>query len=72
MPRLLVTHPVYICNIIYVKLIMSKKEQRRILESCHSEPTSGHFGIMKTSNNGREVLLARDVFRCEGFGTIML
>ena len=24
------------------------KEQRRILESCHSDPTSGHFGTTKT------------------------
>ena len=23
-------------------------EQRRIVESCHSDPTSGHFGVMKT------------------------
>ena len=30
---------------------MSKKEQRRILESCHSDPTSGHFGITKTSKS---------------------
>ena len=27
------------------------EEQRRILESCHSDPSSGHFGTMKTVIN---------------------
>ena len=31
-----------------VKLVTSIEDQRRILESCHSDPTSGHFGITKT------------------------
>lgn len=26
----------------------SIEDQRRILTSCHSDPTSGHFGITKT------------------------
>ena len=31
-----------------VKLVTSFEDQRRILTSCHSDPTSGHFGITKT------------------------
>ncbi len=34
--------------IFKVKVIMDLNEKRRILRSCHSEPTSGHFGITKT------------------------
>ena len=31
-----------------VKVVMDVKEQQRILLSCHSDPTSGHFGMTKT------------------------
>ena len=31
-----------------VKIITDPKEQRRILEACHSNVTSGHFGVTKT------------------------
>ena len=31
-----------------VKVIAAKAEQARVLRSCHSEPTSGHFGTTKT------------------------
>ena len=31
-----------------VKVVTAVEEQRRILESCHSDPTSGHFGTTKT------------------------
>ena len=32
-----------------VKVITSKEKQKRILAACHSEATSGHFGVSKTS-----------------------
>ena len=41
---------------------MSKKEQRRILESCHSDPTSGHFGITKTSKRIAERFYWRGMY----------
>ena len=31
-----------------VKVVAAREEQRRILKACHSEPTSGHFGVTKT------------------------
>ena len=31
-----------------VKVVTAVEDQRRILESCHSNPTSVHFGKMKT------------------------
>ena len=31
-----------------VIVIISLEEQRRVLKACHSEPTSGHFGVTKT------------------------
>ena len=31
-----------------VKIVTTAKEQRRILQSCHTDPTSGHFGATKT------------------------
>ena len=31
-----------------VKVIQSSKDQQLILKACHSEPTSGHFGLSKT------------------------
>ena len=30
-----------------VKVVTAVEDQRRILESCHSDPTSGHFGKTK-------------------------
>lgn len=32
----------------------NKEEQQRILDACHSEATSGHFGVTKTLNRVRE------------------
>ena len=37
-----------------VRIIQSREEQLRILEMCHSDPTSGHFGVKKTFNRVRE------------------
>ena len=31
-----------------VKVISSVQEQQRMLKACHSEATSGHFGVSKT------------------------
>ena len=31
-----------------VKAVTSTDEQKRILNACHSDPTSGHFGVTKT------------------------
>ena len=31
-----------------MKVVVSHDEQRRVLKACHSEPTSGHFGVTKT------------------------
>lgn len=31
-----------------VKIITDPNEQKRILEACHSDVTSGHFGVTKT------------------------
>ena len=31
-----------------VKIITDPAEQKRILEACHSDFTSGHFGVTKT------------------------
>ena len=33
-----------------VKLVMSCDDQKRILRSCHSDPTSGHFGESENGN----------------------
>ena len=33
---------------VQVKVLMDVKEQQRALSSCHSCPTSGHFGVTKT------------------------
>ena len=38
-----------------VRIIQSREEQLRILEMCHSDPTSGHFGVKKTFNRVREM-----------------
>ena len=34
-----------------VKVLVSHDEQRRVLKACHSEPTSGHFGVTKELQN---------------------
>ena len=36
-----------------VKVISSVQEQQRILKACHSEATSGHFGVTKTNGSLR-------------------
>ena len=38
-----------------VQVIQSSDEQKRIMEMCHSDPTSGHFGVKKTFNQVREM-----------------
>ena len=37
-----------------VKVVTDEKEQRRILQSCHADPTSGHFGMTKTWKRAAE------------------
>ena len=36
-----------------VRIIQSSDEQTRILEMCHSNPTSGHFGVKMMNLNCR-------------------
>ena len=36
------------CILLQVHYISEREERLRILESCHSEPTSGHLGLKKT------------------------
>ena len=31
-----------------VKVVAPSEERKRILKACHSEPSSGHFGVTKT------------------------
>ena len=38
----------FTCGKAKVKVVVSYDEQRRVLKGCHSEPTSGHFGVTKT------------------------
>jgi len=33
------------CGERRVKVVISRDGQRRVLMACHSEPTSGHFGV---------------------------
>ena len=33
-----------------VRIVQSREEQLRILEMCHSDPTSAQFGVKKTFN----------------------
>ena len=37
-----------------VKVVTDAIKQRRIVESCHSDPTSGHFGVTKTWRRAAE------------------
>ena len=48
---------IYVCPIIgayfnesctQVRCITAKEERSRIVDSCHTDPTSGHLGIKKT------------------------
>ena len=32
-----------------MRVVTSAEEQRKVLVACHSQPTSGHFGVTKTS-----------------------
>ena len=45
---------IYKKNSDEIRLIQSREEQMRVLEMCHSDPTSGHFGVKKTFNQVRE------------------
>ena len=33
-----------------MRIVADLDEQRRIVVSCHSDETSGHFGVRKTAN----------------------
>ena len=46
-----------------VRVIQSSDEQMRILEMCHSDPTSGHFGVKKTFNQVRERFYWKGMFK---------
>ena len=37
-----------------IKVVQTEKEQKQILQACHSDPTSGHYGITKTWNRVAE------------------
>lgn len=36
----------FVC--MQVRVVTSIEDRKRILQSCHSDPTSGHFGTTKT------------------------
>ena len=46
-----------------VRLIQSREEQMRVLVMCHSDPTSGHFGVKKTFNRVRERFYWKGMFK---------
>ena len=57
-------------NIVYKKkdkaevhIVQSREEQKQILDMCHSEPTSGHFGVKKTFNRVRERFYWKGMFK---------
>ena len=37
-----------------IKVVQTEKEQEQILQACHSDPTSGHYGVTKTWNRVAE------------------
>ena len=37
-----------------VRLITNTSEKKRIVEACHSDPTSGHLGVKRTITRIRE------------------
>ena len=37
-----------------VKVVQTEREQKQILQACHSDPTSGHYGVSKTWNKVAE------------------
>ena len=46
-----------------VKVVTSVEERRRILRSCHSDPTSGHFGVTKTFRRVAERFYWRGMYQ---------
>ena len=46
-----------------VKVVMSVDDQKHILRSCHSDPTSGHFGITKTWRRVAERLYWKGMYQ---------
>ena len=46
-----------------VKVVQLRKDQLLIVKACHSEPTSGHFGLTKTWRRIAEQ------FYCKGMGS---
>ena len=37
-----------------IKVVQTEKAQKQILQACHSDPTSGHYGVTKTWNRVAE------------------
>ena len=46
-----------------VRIIQSRKEQKRVLEMCHSDLSSGHYEVQKTFNGVRERFHWKGVFK---------
>jgi hypothetical protein len=46
-----------------VRIVRSTEEQKSILRMCHSDPTSGHFGVKKTINRIRERFYWKGLYR---------
>ena len=37
-----------------IKVVQTEKEQKQILQACHSDPTSGYYGVTETWNRVAE------------------
>ena len=46
-----------------VRIIQSREEQKRVLEMCHSDLSSGHYEVQKTFNGVRERFHWKGVFK---------
>ena len=46
-----------------LRIIRGREEQMQVLEMCHSDPTSGHFGVKKTFNRVRERFYSKGMFK---------
>ena len=33
---------------VWVEVVLSKSQREQIVKSCHSDPTAGHLGMVKT------------------------
>ena len=54
---------IYKKNSDEVKLKQTREEQMRVLEMCHSDPTSGHFEVKKIFNQVRERFYWKGMFK---------